>query len=78
MSCKGCEVKEEAGAVDVALLIEEQLAVETNLAPQTVVDHRVQICQQCPYRLQQTCTKCGCYYEFRANLNNKNCPVNQW
>ena len=76
--CIGCDVKETAEAFDVEQLIEEQLALELDLASADVVESRVAICKTCPFRLEETCGKCGCYYRFRANLANKECPVKRW
>ncbi|AZP03566.1 hypothetical protein [Jeotgalibaca ciconiae] len=78
MSCKGCDVKEEALAVDVDELIAEQLSFEIHLADEELVKKRVGKCEMCPFRSLHTCTKCGCFYKFRANLVNKECPVGNW
>jgi hypothetical protein len=78
MTCKGCDIKETAVATDVEALIAEQLAIESNLAVLEVVKHRITICEACTFRSQHTCTKCGCFYKFRANLAKKNCPAGMW
>lgn len=78
MTCKGCQIKETAANVDVQAMIEEQLAFEWDLAPKEVVQTRIAICQNCPFRLDHTCTKCGCFYEFRAHLPTKQCPTGKW
>lgn len=76
--CLGCDVKETAETFDVDALIAEQLELETNLASFEIVAERIAICQTCPFRLGETCGKCGCYYRFRANLAIKECPVGRW
>ena len=48
MTCKGCDVKETAATVDVEALIEEQLAIENDLAALEVVQSRIKICEACP------------------------------
>ena len=78
MTCKGCDVKETAATVDVEALIEEQLAIENDLAALKVVQSRIKICEACPFRSNHTCTKCGCFYKFRANLSKKYCPAGMW
>lgn len=78
MTCKGCEIKEEAANVDVDVLIEEQLRMEIDLASQQIAKKRTEICETCPFRVGDTCGKCGCYYKFRANLSNKTCPSGYW
>lgn len=78
MSCKGCEIKEEAANFDVEQLIAEQLSLETNLASAALLAKRLQKCETCPFKSNHTCTKCGCFYQFRANLAVKNCPIGQW
>ncbi|MDU5336515.1 DUF6171 family protein [Enterococcus sp.] len=78
MACIGCEIKEEAQNMDIQALIEEQLALEQHLAPEKLFQQRIQTCEQCPFRSLHTCTKCGCFYEFRAHLANKKCPAARW
>jgi hypothetical protein len=78
MTCKGCDVKEIAANVDVEALIAEQLELERNLASFEIAQARITICETCPFRANHTCTKCGCYYKFRANLSNKTCPAGMW
>lgn len=80
MSCRGCELLIAAGQVDVARLVAEQLALEPvhNLASETLTAGRIATCLACENQLAGTCLKCGCYYTFRAHLNNKNCPIGQW
>ncbi|WP_122646342.1 DUF6171 family protein [Enterococcus mediterraneensis] len=78
MSCKGCDIKETASSVNVDLLIEEQLSIEVDLAASDVVQKRIAICENCPFRLNHTCTKCGCFYKFRAHLSKKYCPAGMW
>ena len=43
MTCKGCDVKETAATVDVEALIEEQLAIENDLAALEVIQSRIKI-----------------------------------
>lgn len=78
MACVGCEIKEEAQKYDVEALIAEQLQLEGNLAEAALVEKRVAICENCDFHSKHTCTKCGCFYKFRANLAIKNCPENKW
>ena len=78
MTCRGCEIKEDAAAVDVGILIEEQLSLESDLASQQTVNKRTEVCESCPFRVGDTCGKCGCYYKFRANLSTKRCPAGYW
>lgn len=78
MTCKGCDVKEQASETDVDELIAEQLSFEIDLADLALVEKRTSICESCPFRSLHTCTKCGCFYKFRANLNHKVCPAGKW
>lgn len=78
MICRGCQPREVARNVDVKELINEQLTLEAACLPETEVRKRTEICQKCPYRSLHTCTKCGCYYEFRAHLPQKDCPQARW
>lgn len=78
MTCRGCEPKEAARNADVQQLIQEQLALEPHQLPAEAVTCRVALCEACPARSLHTCTKCGCYYEFRAHLPQKACPLGKW
>lgn len=71
-------MKEAAIGVNVQVLIAEQLSLELNIAEPEEVERRIKVCMNCPFRSQHTCTKCGCYYEFRAHLATKQCPVGMW
>lgn len=78
MTCKGCEIKEEAASFDVEELIAEQLSLEVNLVTPEILSQRLEACERCPFKSNHTCTKCGCFYKFRANLSVKNCPIGKW
>ncbi|MHC5248903.1 DUF6171 family protein [Enterococcus sp. LJL90] len=78
MACRGCNIQTEVEAADVASLIAEQLALEINLIHPEIAEQRKTICEACPFRFKETCSKCGCFYEFRANLANKDCPAGFW
>lgn len=76
--CFGCDTKEQLLNMDVKQLIEDQLALEIDKVSDEVWQHRQSICQRCPLRNQETCSKCGCFYRFRTALNHKKCPVGRW
>ncbi|MGX7150526.1 MULTISPECIES: DUF6171 family protein [Enterococcus] len=78
MSCIGCEIKESTTNLDVQQLIEEQLLLETNVVKEQVKIKRIKLCETCPFRVAHTCSKCGCFFEFRASLAVKKCPVGHW
>lgn len=78
MTCKGCEIKEAASSFDVEKLIAEQLSLEVDLVTPEILSRRLDACERCPFKSNHTCTKCGCFYKFRANLNIKNCPIGRW
>lgn len=78
MSCKGCDIQEEARNLDVKSLIEEQLSLEIDLVDPSLLEKRLEKCENCPFKSLHTCTVCGCFYEFRANLAIKSCPKGFW
>ncbi|WP_430611009.1 DUF6171 family protein [Enterococcus sp. DIV0876] len=80
MTCKGCDIKDEAATASAHIdqLIAEQLEMEIDLSMPEVAANRIAICEACPLRINHTCSKCGCFYKFRANLAHKNCPVGKW
>lgn len=78
MTCRGCQPKEEAANADVSAIVSEMLALEPVHLAKKVAQARVSVCETCPHRSLHTCTKCGCYYEFRAYLPQKDCPAGRW
>ncbi|CDQ38423.1 MULTISPECIES: DUF6171 family protein [Virgibacillus] len=75
MSCKGCYADNVMSIHDVKLLVEEQLALETDLVDDAVYKERVASCMTCPSLLNQTtCSLCGCFIHFRAKIAYKHCP----
>lgn len=73
--CKKCKRKIEDAEIETSIL--EQLAVEHTVSEEVQVS-RLQCCQQCPYRIIHTCSKCGCYIQFRTALKGKCCPIGLW
>lgn len=78
MTCRGCQIKEEAVNADVSAIVAEMLALEPLHLSKKEAQTRVSICQECFYHSRHTCIKCGCYYEFRAYLPQKDCPMGYW
>ncbi|WP_348920294.1 DUF6171 family protein [Enterococcus rotai] len=78
MSCLGCEIKETTVNIDVQQIIAEQLLVESHLAGTAMKEQRMKMCESCPFKVEHTCSKCGCFYEFRASLAEKKCPIGNW
>lgn len=78
MVCVGCEIKEDAASFDVEQLIQDQLELEIDLVASDLLSTRLKQCEDCPFRSNHTCTKCGCFYKFRANLQHKSCPDGRW
>ncbi|WP_375270056.1 DUF6171 family protein [Enterococcus sp. DIV0212c] len=48
------------------------------MAEEQTKEKRIKLCETCPFRVAHTCSKCGCFFEFRASLSDKNCPVGHW
>lgn len=80
MSCKGCQLLLDAGRVDIAAAVAEQLSWELpeKRLPESEALIRITTCQKCPFQVAGTCRKCGCYYTFRAYLKDKDCPMGYW
>lgn len=78
-NCERCEELTALDRLDVDASIDFQLSMEVgNLVPDQVRDERLKICSSCPFFLNGTCQKCGCYTRFRASLQNKACPIDRW
>jgi hypothetical protein len=39
---------------------------------------RVSECITCPYRKENRCTFCGCFFAKKARLPHEDCPVGRW
>ncbi|WP_086350687.1 DUF6171 family protein [Candidatus Enterococcus clewellii] len=78
MGCVRCEQQQAAQAVDVEQLIMEQLALEPMIVSAEIRQQRMNCCESCSMRVNDTCTGCGCYYKFRASLPSKRCPIGNW
>lgn len=76
--CFGCDAKEEVKKIDIEQLIEEQLSLEIDLVSEEEWVKRQGVCLKCPFRIEETCQKCGCFYRFRTALSMKNCPEDKW
>ncbi|MFD1336711.1 hypothetical protein ACFQ4N_14240 [Oceanobacillus iheyensis] len=75
MSCKGCDRKTDFSLADVEVLVQGQLALESDLVDDLTYRHRIDKCFQCPSLTHQTtCSHCGCFVQFRAWLAYKKCP----
>lgn len=50
-----------------------------NVTPEEA-NKRKAICEQCDFynKIQQRCTKCGCYMAVKAYLRVASCPVGKW
>ena len=51
-----------------------------SLPPETRVPEgeyarRLALCEDCPHRIQFTCTQCGCYIQARAAKRIQKCPL---
>ncbi len=44
-------------------------------APEGEYARRLTICENCPHRIQFTCTLCGCYIQARAAKKRQKCPL---
>lgn len=43
-----------------------------------VYNTRLKICNDCPFRKDSTCTKCGCFIEVKAKWKVSECPEKRW
>ncbi|WP_042222945.1 DUF6171 family protein [Oceanobacillus manasiensis] len=75
MTCKSCNRSIAVPANDLHELLEEQLALETNLVDDVIFEERLAECANCPFLINETtCGHCGCFVQFRARLAYKQCP----
>lgn len=77
-NCFGCDYKDELINLNIIALVDEQLELEIDKVNAEEWEKRQRICRECPFRLNETCSKCGCFYRFRTALKNKQCPINNW
>lgn len=44
-----------------------------------IVNHRINICQQCPFLMKHTrCEKCGCFMKVKTRIGASKCPEGKW
>lgn len=48
------------------------------LVPPGLRQRRLGLCQACPYRAGDRCTKCGCFVSVKTRLQTEACPVGKW
>lgn len=75
MACKGCGRSIAVLSSDLQDLLEEQLAIETDVVVDEIYEKRLAVCAACPFLINETtCGLCGCFVQFRARLAYKQCP----
>lgn len=50
------------------------------VAEETVIQERINICNNCDYLFQPTrnCKLCGCFIDLKTKLKSSSCPINKW
>lgn len=39
---------------------------------------RLRMCNECPYRDEFTCKKCGCFLDKKCKMDTEKCPKGNW
>ncbi|MEC0232021.1 DUF6171 family protein [Paenibacillus alba] len=75
-SCKGCRDGYNVTDAQINRILATPMFQEANCVPDSVYDHRLRICRECP-KLHggHTCSMCGCIVQVTAKLKNKSCPM---
>jgi hypothetical protein len=47
-------------------------------AKQTVIDSRISICNDCPYKEDDRCNQCGCTISIISQVEFARCPIDKW
>lgn len=52
----------------------------TKPAEQTVINERYAICLECPelIKISKQCKQCGCFMNFKTQLESAKCPLGKW
>lgn len=50
------------------------------LASEEENQHRLSICESCPYFIKETkrCNECGCFMKLKTHLKSAKCPCGNW
>lgn len=52
------------------------------MAPQEVIDKRLETCSDCPFVNKKSaswaCSKCGCNLKVKASWESSKCPLDKW
>jgi hypothetical protein len=57
-----------------------RLLADPSVAPRSVHNERMEICQKCERfdADKQTCDLCGCYMPVKTSMANMRCPLDLW
>lgn len=74
--CRRCEPIDLAGeALQAHLDAYAASLPDAQRAPEAAYHARLAQCESCEYRIQYTCTLCGCYVQARAAKRRMRCPL---
>ena len=61
-----------------ALTTAEKVGI--TVAEETVVQERINICNNCEHLFQptRTCKLCGCFVDLKTKIKTSSCPINKW
>ena len=47
-------------------------------AGKEVFEKRIAVCNTCPWRKDEKCSKCGCFIDIKAKWGTSTCPDDRW
>jgi len=47
-------------------------------AGKEVFEQRIAVCNTCPWRKDEKCSKCGCFIDVKAKWGTSTCPDDRW
>lgn len=52
--------------------------ISPNHLPDEEIQVRLDICNSCPFKKDEICTKCGCMISVKTSIDYESCPEGKW
>lgn len=64
--------------IQILLFIRDLITGKYTLANKQTANDRMNICNDCLAKNDNTCTACGCYLPLKTRLRESECPMDEW
>jgi len=81
--CENCQFPSKSEMVkNVAFsfvnVVGEAFRTGKLVATKEEIKNRMNICETCPYKVENRCSECGCFLTYKVGLNAEKCPKGKW